>query len=725
MNNYGVGDRNYLDPALFRSIMVEKSPALTRGVKSGVGGAVSIRTIEAEDIVPEGDKWGVPLGSMYSNCTELMDAFGITGKSKEEVMQIFPNDGGQFSVLSGAQQNTRVTRTGFDISNRFRLGERLNLTADYQNEKLEEEVDIVNSQDLFNLAGMATGMSKLAGPRGGKRREWGANLVFDWRPTNRLKLSAGVRYHNFRGHDTALVEGRRNHDPRYMAGGNADVGYYRAGVYLPYWELVGDQEAQEWNALASQIKNAYASGDVAADQAEQVHGAKYNLPRLSTSGFHGSFSGNYIVGNSYKRIDKKGSIERRSNASGQLELLPENTPLYRIRPVFIPYVNSKLDSSVIDSHYHTGMFEEKIDNPQGLNGHYNRYWASRNSNDFYKNDCQKAGCTDISYLFKLSDMRGGYADYSDDPGIQPAVISAHYTEEQRWAEPMRAHAWAPTIAVSYDVTDNSRLFARYAQMTRFPSVYEVGSFYNDLSYISMPFAPNFRFKPERSRSWEIAYSWNFAPYWRALRHGDMRLTYYRNRIENVIETTDHFRTTQYDRKNTAGLEWQSRIDTGRFFASLGATYRLKQEICDRDTTADFDAYRDRGLPECIEGGYGSTRGYQALQPKYSVNLDLGTRLLGEKLELGLRGIYHSSVDTKQYDRLMQQGWSAVFNTTGKPYHWRPSMIWDVYGRYQAHKNLDLNFGITNLSNRYYLDPMSNVPAPGPGRTVTFGITAKF
>lgn len=32
LNNYGVGDRNYLDPALFRSIAVEKSPALTRGV---------------------------------------------------------------------------------------------------------------------------------------------------------------------------------------------------------------------------------------------------------------------------------------------------------------------------------------------------------------------------------------------------------------------------------------------------------------------------------------------------------------------------------------------------------------------------------------------------------------------------------------------------------------------------------------------------------------------
>ncbi len=49
----------------------------------------------------------------------------------------------------------------------------------------------------------------------------------------------------------------------------------------------------------------------------------------------------------------------------------------------------------------------------------------------------------------------------------------------------------------------------------------------------------------------------------------------------------------------------------------------------------------------------------------------------------------------------------------------------MYGKYQIGKNFGLNFGITNLTNRYYLDPMSNVPIPAPGRTVTLGIKAKF
>ena len=69
LNNYGVGDRNYLDPALFRSIAVEKSPALTRGVKSGVGGAMSIRTIEPSDIIPEGKNWGIEVKTEFSGNT--------------------------------------------------------------------------------------------------------------------------------------------------------------------------------------------------------------------------------------------------------------------------------------------------------------------------------------------------------------------------------------------------------------------------------------------------------------------------------------------------------------------------------------------------------------------------------------------------------------------------------------------------------------------------------
>ena len=87
----------------------------------------------------------------YSSCNDLMNDFGVNGLTKEQVLAMTPNDNGRFRVLSGAEQKTRVSRTGFDISNRFRLSDRLSMTlaADYQKEKLAEEVEIVNSKDLF------------------------------------------------------------------------------------------------------------------------------------------------------------------------------------------------------------------------------------------------------------------------------------------------------------------------------------------------------------------------------------------------------------------------------------------------------------------------------------------------------------------------------------------------------------------------------------------------
>ena len=94
---------------------------------------------------------------------------------------------------------------------------------------------------------------------------------------------------------------------------------------------------------------------------------------------------------------------------------------------------------------------------------------------------------------------------------------------------------------------------------------------------------------------------------------------------------------QYDRAVSKGIELQSRLDNGRFFASLGGTYRLKHMVCDKGTAFKFDYYYQR-VPECLEGGFGLSRFFQSLQPKYSLTLDLGTRLFDEKLELGMRAI---------------------------------------------------------------------------------------
>jgi hemoglobin/transferrin/lactoferrin receptor protein len=54
----GVSNRNYIDPNLIGGMQIFKGPSLTRNVNSGIGGAVVIETLDVDDIVPEGERFG-------------------------------------------------------------------------------------------------------------------------------------------------------------------------------------------------------------------------------------------------------------------------------------------------------------------------------------------------------------------------------------------------------------------------------------------------------------------------------------------------------------------------------------------------------------------------------------------------------------------------------------------------------------------------------------------
>ena len=373
------------------------------------------------------------------------------------------------------------------------------------------------------------------------------------------------------------------------------------------------------------------------------------------------------------------------------------------------------------------MYREKVNNPQGKGGSYDRYIPG----DHIKHN---GGTLERSYS-NLDNLRYRRPEHDNDQVLtwdaekynETAWVRHQIGDAERWRIPQeqRAHSWSPMLSVSYDLTDNHRIFARYARMNRFPSLYELSAATGGGGLFDNFNIAEHALKPERSTNWEVGYNFNFAPHFTKLRQGDIRLTYYSNKIKNQIDTaSSDGRMIQYDRAISKGIELQSRLDNGRFFASLGGTYRLKHMVCDKGTAFKFDYYYQR-VPECLEGGFGLSRFFQSLQPKYSLTLDVGTRFFNEKLELGMRAIHHSKADRKNYTRMMALGVGDVYDSSGKPYSWHAATLLDAYARYRIGKHIDLNFGVTNLANRYYLDPMSSTPVPGPGRTITFGIKGRF
>lgn len=301
-------------------------------------------------------------------------------------------------------------------------------------------------------------------------------------------------------------------------------------------------------------------------------------------------------------------------------------------------------------------------------------------------------------------------------------VKGEISEEARWAKPKKskASAWAPMAGVTLHLTDHARVYARYSESVRFPTVYEASSAYSLRA--SAPVRSSV--KPEHAYNWEVGYVHDlrgFLPRWR---HADFRINYYNNQIHDYIDRDYSYNIIQFDKKEMSGLELQTRFDTGRYFSNFGVSYRLEQKMCDKDYAASFDPYYGNKVNECVTGGFPTTFARTSLQPQYSINADAGLRLFDERLELGGRMVYHSSAKNKDEAKWLKQGVDYTL-TLNEPYEWHPIWVFDAYASLRVTKSVDVDFGINNITNRYYLDPMARAMVPAPGRTMKFGVTARF
>lgn len=341
-------------------------------------------------------------------------------------------------------------------------------------------------------------------------------------------------------------------------------------------------------------------------------------------------------------------------------------------------------------------------------------------------------------------VKGGKMDASQNPfangeidantvivrNIYGTKVYERLDQANAWEMPAEqsGSAWSPVLSATARITSHGTTFVRYAQTTRFPNIYELtSSSIIDGGGTQGTLSIDGASKPERSSNWEIGYAHDLTQFFPNLELADARISYYNTEIKNYIERTIYLDTIQFDKKKTSGIELQSRFDTGRFFGSLGSTYRLKQKLCDKDFASGMDPFYNR-ISSCMTGGFPGTYSGSSLQPKYSIDMALGARFLNQRLEMGWRGVYHAAAENKQLDRLLSDsGISTVWFRDGAQgmFYWKPVLLHDVYARFEVNKHVSLNLNVTNLTDQYYLDPMAKTLLPGPGRTVFAGMTIRF
>ncbi|WP_353172580.1 TonB-dependent receptor domain-containing protein [Acinetobacter rudis] len=598
----------------------------------------------------------------YTRCHVLHEATNDCSLIPSTPPEKLANDDGRFNVLARALQLTDHKRVGFNLSNTFKLKPNLDFTlsGDYTKEKLDQW-DMSEGHPAYEYT---WGVGHM-GPRSGSRQQWNLNFNFDWRPTSWLSINAGTRYSDYWSFDEKLAKGRLKQDPNWAI--QPEI----TGMLQYYQELLSDDDIKL-------IRNT------AIQQRQEV--IDWSKDFMEKHPEVGDILSDYLA--VYPTADSiaNEAIDALRNEDGYLysqwsNMSHPNPNDPSIRYVVIPYGGS-----------HKGF---AANNPF-LNGTINP--------DEWVENAQGTSKTMPKYIFKNS---------------MSSVIAPDSTVVNKWAEPekQKNHDWVPYLGITAALSDHARVYVRYNEFVRFPTVFE-----SSLALAgSNKRATGAANAPEHAYNWELGYAHNLKSFsvFDQLDYADIKINYFNNRIENYIDRDYNFNIVQFAEKKMSGIELLTRLDSGKYFGSFGATYRLKQEVCDRDYASYLDPIYNR-ISECIDGGFPLTFARTSLQPKYSLNFDLGARLFDEKLKLGGRAVYHSEAKNKSESEFGEMGWA--FN---RAYYWNPILVFDAYMNYQAHPNVRLDFNITNITNQYYIDPMARVSLPAPGRAMTAGVTFKF
>ena len=270
--------------------------------------------------------------------------------------------------------------------------------------------------------------------------------------------------------------------------------------------------------------------------------------------------------------------------------------------------------------------------------------------------------------------------------------------------------FSPSVGVTVEPVEGTQLYVNYSDAMRMPSMMET------LTGFSTRYNPDL--VPERSRNWEIGANVIEEGILSPSDRGMLKLGYFnwnvkdylaREWVQDFVTPTGTPISTLYvynlDKAKFEGVELSSRYELGGFTAELAANYYLNVEFC-------------RTANTCENKSLYSDYATNQVPPKYMVDLTLSQKLLDDDLTVGGR-IHHVGARAIGHGEVTAEGLSQFIALVD----WERYTLVDLFAEYRLTENLTLNARVENLTDLYYVDPLSLVQQPSPGRTIYAGITS--
>ena len=639
-----------------------------------------------------------------------------------------PNLYGLFNTQEAQAQWAKDNHYGVNASNRFELHKKLNLDvmAAYKWEDLNSTN--VYAQKLGDVkkvcnageGGFGHGSKEhnqvycnsidnyISGERMGKRKELNIGFNFQYNPVDWLILDAGAKYTHYKSRDDGLIkllQDKMREDVKY--GGEILLEVVKRHKITQ--EMVDEynrykKSREEYNkALEYYNKKEYEFIKAYRPNQPDYNDRKYcELEPDGTCDIDPD-SGDFAHNDKY---DEDFAIYRKKEKEYVENKLKENHITKPEEPKDVNIDPMTLD--IIDNN------KEKIETFSIKRNAYGKF--DLESNQVAKQLIQDK-LTEEQYNAYTGKMEKVIKRVNSE--INKITPTLEQWEKMKKAQ-RTAHAWSPSFGITAFITDNIRLYARYTETKRMPSIFE-----DTIGYSLDAITPLYKRKPEHSKNIEVGYLHDLKGFLPNARRADVRLNYFHNLTKNIFDRDSNYTLQQFDKRILSGIEFQSRYDQGNLFATLGVVYNLKNKFCDNSFEI-FNYHENQGvskkIPYCVNGGNGSGYLKNTILPKYSITANLGLRFLDEKLELGSRWLYHSQVKDTRAKSLRKAG---ITWASGETNRWNPVLVVDAYINYRVNDNFTIELVGTNLTDRYYLDPITRSTMPAPGRTIKLGMTARF
>ena len=274
-----------------------------------------------------------------------------------------------------------------------------------------------------------------------------------------------------------------------------------------------------------------------------------------------------------------------------------------------------------------------------------------------------------------------------------------------------------TLQAKYHLLDNTAVKAKYSNAYRMPNLYETTVSNEVFSYSS-----DYPITPEKTKSYDIGIESEFT---NLMQNGDkliLSAEYFYTNIENMLATgflpkpdkpawDQKFTFTNYDKFELPGTELGIYYQSDLFYSKLSYTKYSNVEMCSNLMAQAAD------VETCNSGGFAGSLTPLRVPPEKSYIAIVGTKLFNDAIDTGFTYKKHT-------EKHHPGGFLSGTGVTALEYIPAGYQL-DFYFDYTFSDDITGNIAITNLTDQYKVSTGSIVAMPEPGQTISIGLEFKL